>query len=239
MAQRDFVEVVIPVYNEEAVLEKNSIILNDFLEKNCKIPWKITIFSNGSTDNTVNIGTSLNKLYPKINFRHIPEKGKARTLRLAWESSNASIVGFMDADLSTGLDAFPKCLQTILDGADMAIGNRLSSGAVTDRSFKRKIISRGWNSLVKLFFPFTAITDTQCGFKFLQTPVIKKLLPEIKDNNLFFDTELLMLAEHSGYKISQIPVHWVERKASKIKPVRAIKDFLFRLAELRLRLWKK
>jgi len=238
--QKDSVEIVIPVYNEEALLEKNAVHLHDFMEKNCKIPWQITIFSNGSSDKTLSIGPELNKHYPEIVFKHIPQKGRGYALRQAWGSSNASIVGYMDADLSTDLEAFPKCLNAIISGeADVAIGNRLSKESVVERCFKRELTSRGWNLLIRLFFPFTSITDSQCGFKFVRTSLVKKLLPRIKDNKFFLDTEMLMIAENSGNKISQIPVSWVERKASKVKVIRTITDYVFRLAGLRLRLWTR
>jgi glycosyltransferase involved in cell wall biosynthesis len=231
------VEVVIPVYNEEALLEKNTIILHDFLEKNCSIPWNITIFSNGSTDNTVEIGNKLHKEYPRISIKHMPEKGRAKALRLAWEASDASIVSYMDADLSTELEAFPKCLKLIEDGADIASGNRLSSESFVERRLIREVLSRGYNSLIRVFFPFTKIKDAQCGFKLIRTPVAKKLLPQIKDNMWFFDSELLLLAERAGYKIDRVQVRWIERKASKVKVFKTTSDYILKLAELRTRIW--
>ncbi len=233
------VEIIIPMLNEEEVLQKNATILHNFLDKNCKIPWKIVLYSNGSTDKTVEIGTALSKRYKRIVFKHIPERGRAKVLKMAWMESKASILSYMDADLSTELEAFPKCLNEIMEGrADIAIGNRLSNSRTTERSLKREIISRGWNGLIHLFFPFTKVIDSQCGFKLFRTSVVRSILPHIKDNKFFFDTELLMLAEHSGYRIYQLPVKWIERKASKVKLMRTITDYVFRLAELRFRVWK-
>ncbi len=233
------VDIVIPVLNEEEVLEKNAIILNNFLSKNCKIPWQVTIFSNGSTDRTVEIGNRLAKRYPRIKFIHIPEKGRAKALKLAWMASKASILGYMDADLSTDLNAFPTCIDAIVNGeADISIGNRLSKESQTERCLKREIISRVWNTMIRSFFPKTKIVDSQCGFKFMRANVLKQLLPHIKDKKFFFDTEMLMLAENGGYRIKQVPVKWIERKASKVKLVKTITDYIFRLAELRLRVWK-
>lgn len=232
------VEIVLPVYNEEEVIEDSVVRLQRFLSKHCEIPWQITIFSNGSTDRTVEIGTLLSKRFSRVNFRHINEKGKAKTYKLAWPSSKASIVGFMDADLSTELEAIPKCIEAIKNGADIAIGDRHSSAALIDRSLKRTILSRGYNVLIWLLFPRTRIRDAHCGFKFLRKSVACSLLPHLKDDCWFFDTELLMLAEQAGYKIEQIPVLWVERKASKVKIIRVVTDYFFNLLKLRLRVWR-
>jgi len=231
------VEIVIPVLNEEEVPEDNIVRLHQFLSKNCDIPWQITIFSNGSTDGTVAIGTQLSKRFSRVKFIHIPEKGKAKTYKLAWPASKASIVGFMDADMSTEFEAIPKCLDAIIDGkADIVIGDRHSSDAMIERSLKREVLSRGYNILIRMLFPFTRIKDAHCGFKFLRKPVACMLLPHIKDDCWFFDTELLMLAEQTGHRIEQVPVLWVERKASKVKITRVVTDYFFNLLKLRLRI---
>ncbi len=232
------VEIIIPVLNEEEILEENVTMLHRFLSKKCVIPWQITIFSNGSTDKTVEIGTRLSKRFSRVNFRHIPEKGKAKTYKLAWPSSKASIVGFMDADMSTELDAFPKCMDAIMNNkADIVIGDRLSSDAMIERSLKREILSRGYNTLLRSLFLRTHIVDAHCGFKFLKKSVACALLPHIKDECWFFDTELLMLAEQTGHRIEQVPVLWIERKASKVKIMRVMTDYVFNLVKLRFRIW--
>ncbi len=233
------VEIVIPVLNEEEVLEENIIRLNTFLVKNCSIPWQITIFSNGSTDGTVEIGTRLSKRFSRVKFMHIPERGKAKTYKIAWPISKASIVGFMDADMSTEFEAIPKCLDVIInEKADIAIGDRHSSEAMIERSLKREILSRGYNTLLRSLFPRTLIVDAHCGFKFLKKSVAVSLLPHIRDDCWFFDTELLMLAEQTGYRIEQVPVLWVERKASKVKIMRVVTDYVFNLVKLRLLIWR-
>jgi glycosyltransferase involved in cell wall biosynthesis len=230
------IEIVLPVYNEEEVIEESVSCLHRFLSKNCDIPWEITIFSNGSTDRTVEIGTWLSKRFSRVNFRHINESGKAKTYKITWPASKASIVGFMDADLSTELEAIPKCIEAIKNGADIAIGDRHAPGTSIERSLKRTILSRGYNVLIKLLFPRTSIHDAHCGFKFLKKSVAYSLIPHIKDNCWFFDTELLMLAEQTGHKIVQIPVLWVERKASKVRIARVVIDYFFNLLKLRLRI---
>jgi glycosyltransferase involved in cell wall biosynthesis len=235
MGAKHSVEIVIPCLNEEVVLEENAIELHNFMKKNCAIPWKITIFSNGSTDNTVDIGTRLSKRFKNIKFLHIPQRGRAKVLRMSWLNSNASIVGYMDADLSTGLGALPKCLDAIINQkADIAIGNRLAKESQVERSPFREFLSRGYNLLILFFFP-TKITDAQCGFKFFRAPVSRFLLPHVHDNKWFFDTENLLIAERCGFSIAQIPVEWVERKESKVRIRTIVFDYIFNLIRMRYR----
>jgi hypothetical protein len=75
--------------------------------------------------------------------------------------------------------------------------------------------------LLKLIF-FNKFHDAQCGFKGLRTTVAKKLLPLIKDNKWFFDTELLLIAEKSNYRIINIPVSWKDDKDSRVNVVKTI-----------------
>lgn len=233
-------DIVIPVYNEEKILEKNMVRLHDFLDKNCKEPWQITILSNGSTDKTVAIGTRLSKRYPRINFKHIPDKGKAKALRHGWLTSSAEIVGFMDADLSTGLDAFPECINRIVKGdADVAIGNRHGKGSSVDRSIKRTILSRGYNILLKIFFPMTSLQDAACGFKFFRSEVAQKLIPHVNNDKWFFDSELVLRAEHKGFRIAQVPVSWSEGEKSKVNAFKVVPEYLLSMARLRWNLWTK
>ena len=59
----------------------------------------------------------------------------------------------MDADLSTGLDAFLPLIAPLLSGhSDLSIGSRLSPGAQVVRSLKREIISRAYNLLLRIIF---------------------------------------------------------------------------------------
>ncbi len=236
--KRPVVEIVVPVLNEEAVLEKNMVHLYKWLDKNCDVTWVLTIFSNGSTDKTVEIGERLAKRFPRLQFKHIPQRGRANALRLAWKESRAQIVGYMDADLSTELDAFPKCLHLILDDKfDVAVGNRLSHESDIERRFFREVLSRGFNFLIKLFFPGTVIRDAQCGFKFVRKPVIDFLIPHLKEERWFLDTELLVLAEQAGFSIAHVPVKWIERKASTVRVFSTVRDQFLGLVRLRFRIW--
>jgi hypothetical protein len=122
----------------------------------------------------------------------------------------------MDADLSTGLDAFLPLIAPLLSGhSDLAIGNRLAHDATVVRSSKREIISRAYNLLLRAVLS-ARFADAQCGFKAGRTEVIRALLPDVEDNAWFFDTELLILAQRRGLRIYQVPVAWTEDPDSKV-----------------------
>lgn len=233
------VDIVIPVLDEEEVLERNVRALCAFLSANCTWRWRVTIFSNGSTDGTARIGRELARRLPGVAFRHTDRRGKARAIRSGWESSDADVLGFMDADLATDLAALPECLARIEAGADLAIGNRHAPESRVSRSLLRGALSRGYAAAIRAFFPFTAIRDAPCGFKFVRARVARRLLARIRNESWFFDSELVLLAERAGDRIAQVPVRWTEGAKSKVRFQAVVWEYLSNLARLRWRAWRR
>jgi len=236
MKKIKLIEITIPVYNEEKVLEKNIRCLDKFLGKNINYKYKIIIANNASTDRTLSIAKNLSKRFKNVRYIHLDKKGRGGALRKSWLSGNADIVSYMDVDLSTELRAFPKLINALEKGYDIATGSRLMKGSKVKRSLKREILSRGYNFLLKLFF-ITKISDAQCGFKAISKRAAKILIPEIKDNDWFFDTELLLLGEKHGLKIAEISIGWVEDPDTRVKIFKTVYDYLLNIIKTRFSLW--
>ena len=168
------------------------------------------------------------------------EKGRGRALKAAWLTSEADIVAYMDVDFSTNLWSFLPLVAPLATGhSDLAIGSRLLRGAMVTRQWKREVISRCYNLLIKTMFG-NGFSDAQCGFKAIKRSVAQELLPWVEDNEWFFDTELLLLAEERGYRISEVPVDWIEDLDSRVNiGSTALKDVkgLLRVRAQRLRRW--
>ena len=226
------VDVVIPVYNEEHVLDQSVATLREFLGQNLPQSWKIVIADNASTDRTWKVAQELSRQYADVLALHLDEKGRGRALRRAWLNSSADIVSYMDVDLSTDIKAFPGLIQAIEDGYDIAIGSRLLSGSSVTRSCRREFTSRGYNMLIKAMF-LARFSDAQCGFKAVSSKAARELVPLIKDQEWFFDTELLIVAGRKGYRIKEISVAWVEDPDSRVVVVKTVLDDVKGLLRLR------
>ena len=233
---KPLVEVVLPVYNEENDLPGSVSTLVSFLQGNVPWAWRIVIADNASTDSTFSVATELAEDHPQVHVLHLDEKGRGRALKAAWLASDADAVCYMDVDLSTDLKALLPLVSAVLDdGYDVAIGSRLARGAhVSKRTLKREIISRGYNTIIKLMF-WTSISDAQCGFKALSQSASQKLLPKVKDNAFFFDTELLLIAQKRGMRIHEVPVTWKDDPDSRVRLVATIMEDLRGLMRLRFR----
>lgn len=211
------VDVVVPVYNEQRALRGCVDVLKSYLAERFPFEWTITVVDNASTDGTLSIANELAQADDHVRVLHLDEKGRGRALRTAWQWSDADVVAYMDVDLSTGLDALLPLVAPLVNGhSDVSIGSRLAPGARTVRGPKRELISRGYNALIRLSHG-AKFTDAQCGFKAARTDVIRPLLEHVRDDNWFFDTELLLLAEHNGLRVHEVPVDWVEDMDTRVR----------------------
>jgi putative flippase GtrA len=214
------VEIVVPVFDEEQDLEASIRTLHGYLTDHFTVPWAITIADNASTDGTWPIAQRLATTLPGVRALHLDQKGRGRALRAAWSASEARVVAYMDVDLSTDLDALLPLVAPLLSGhSDVAIGTRLASHARVVRGPKRELISRGYNLLLRTTLR-AGFSDAQCGFKAVRADVARELLPLVEDQGWFFDTELLVLAEHNGLRIHEVPVDWIDDPVSRVDIVR-------------------
>ncbi len=218
------VEITVPVYNEEKELEKNITTLANFCEKHLNTyDWHITIADNASGDNTPVIAAILAKKNPRVSLLRLEQKGRGRAVKRAWSESRCDFCVYMDLDLSTDLIHLPKILKVLEDGFDIAVGSRLAKGArVEGRTMIREITSRTLNFVFIGLLFHTHFTDAQCGFKAVTKRVVEELIPKIKDNDWFFDGELLIIGEKSGYKIFEEPVHWIDNPGSTVRLISTI-----------------
>jgi glycosyltransferase involved in cell wall biosynthesis len=213
------VDIVIPVYNEEKDLERSIRTLHDFCRTTFPYLWRIVIADNASVDRTLEIAERLSSQLAEVAYLHLDQKGRGRALRRAWLESQADIVSYMDVDLSTDLESFIPLIDGLVEqGFHVAIGSRLTKGASVERQLKREIISRCYNLLIKVMFR-NRFTDAQCGFKALTRQAVLDLVPMVKDQGWFFDSELLLRAEQKGYQIFEVPVAWVDDPDSRVNVV--------------------
>ena len=223
---RPLIDIVVPVLNEEKILQKSITTLDEYMAKHLPYRYQITIADNGSQDKTLEIAKNLAEKHQSVQVVSLAERGRGRALKQVWQNSPADILTYMDVDLSTSLDDFLPMIQPLVAGeAGVAIGSRLLKDSRTSRGLKREFISRCYNNIIK-WTSGTKFSDAQCGFKAIRRDVAAKFLPKIKDNEWFFDTELLIKTERAGVPIYEQPVTWIEDTDSRVKIVKTAVDDL-------------
>jgi putative flippase GtrA len=209
-------DVVVPVYNEQAALADSIHRLHRHLRENFPYPVRITIADNASVDDTPLIAADLAAELSDVRVVRLEQKGRGRALHQVWSESDAQVLAYMDVDLSTDLAALAPLVAPLISGhSDLAIGTRLGRGSRVVRGAKREIISRCYNLILKSTLQ-AKFSDAQCGFKAIRADVAQRLLPYVADTGWFFDTELLVLAERSGLRIHEVPVDWVDDPDSTV-----------------------
>ncbi|WP_167759494.1 bifunctional glycosyltransferase family 2/GtrA family protein [Mycobacterium sp. PS03_16] len=209
-------DVVVPVYNEEAALAGSVHRLHSHLRAHFPFRARITIADNASVDATPRIAADLAAALPDVRVVRLEQKGRGRALHAVWSESDAPVLAYMDVDLSTELAGLAPLVAPLISGhSDLAIGTRLGRGSRVVRGPKREIISRCYNLILKSTLA-ARFSDAQCGFKAIRADVARRLLPYVADTGWFFDTELLVLAERSGLRIHEVPVDWVDDPDSRV-----------------------
>lgn len=228
--------LVFPVRNEALILERSIRLVHTVALEFLPSPWLIVISVNNSMDETLPIAKRLADELPNVVVRASSEPGKGRAIREAWESVTADYYFFSDIDLSVDLnDALPKMFKALYGGTDIVTGSRAIDGSVVKRPFYRKFFSVGYRWLARLMIG-TRLTDLPCGCKGVTRRVVQELIPQVQNNEWFFDSELLLLGERLGFHIKEVPVHWVEYryKARRLsipllKTMRQYLEALFRM----------
>ncbi len=228
------VDVVIPVYNEERDLGPNVRRLHAYLAESFPFRSVITIADNASRDGTLAVAEGLAKELPGVRVLHLDAKGRGRALRAAWLRSEATVVAYMDVDLSTDLKALLPLVAPLISGhSAISIGSRLARGSRTKRGSKREFISRAYMLVLRLALG-AGFSDAQCGFKAVRASVARDIVPRIEDQTWFFDTELLILAQRAGLRVHEVPVDWTDDPDSRVDILRTAMDDLRGVARLRL-----
>jgi putative flippase GtrA len=226
------VDVVVPVYNEQAALGDSVRRLHAFLREQFPFSWRIVIADNASTDGTPFVAQGLTEELDHVHHLRLERKGRGLALKEAWSHSPAKVVAYMDVDLSTDLRGLLPLVAPLLSGhSDVAIGSRLARGAQVVRGPKRELISRSYNKILRATLR-VRFTDAQCGFKAVTREAAALLLPQIRDDGWFFDTELLVLAGREGLRVHEVPVDWVDDPDSRVDIVRTAVDDLKGVARL-------
>ncbi len=225
------VTAIIPVYNDRPSLE---IAIRESLATLSSITpeFEILIAEDGSTDGSTEYVREYETRDSRVRLLHHDQRqGRGRALNRAIREARGGIVCYYDVDLATDMQHLPELIGAIREGADISTGSRLLPESTIVRTEGREIASRGYNFLVR-FILGSRIHDHQCGFKAFRRERILPLLPSIRSNHWFWDTEILVRAQRSGYRVAELPVRWRAGKGTTVR----FKD-IFEMGTAILLLW--
>lgn len=228
--------VLIPAYNEEAVLDQNVRAIKSYLDDG-GYDYTILIVNDGSSDRTAEIARQLVEEHqPAIQLiSDDVNRGKGYAVKAGMLVAEGSHILFMDADLSTPIEELAKFIPALDDGCEIVIGTRKTTGAevVVHQPFFREFLGKIFTFLTNSILR-TKVSDATCGFKCFSSEPAKKIFDKQRLYDWSFDAEVIFLCRRYGYEIRETPVRWINNEDSKVNPVRDGLRSLLGLFKIRL-----
>jgi dolichol-phosphate mannosyltransferase len=213
--------VVIPTYNERENLDP--LLRRVFAQG---LPIEVLIIDDNSPDGTGAMADELAAADPRVHVMHRAGKmglGSAYVagFRYALERDYDAVFE-MDADFSHNPDSLPEFLRE-LETADLVVGSRYLHGVtVVNWPLKRLILSYGANVYSRVITG-VPIKDLTGGFKCFRRRVLESLdLSRVKSDGYGFQIEINFKAWRKGFRIKEIPILFVDRRAGESKMNRRI-----------------
>ncbi len=203
---------LMPYYNEAIIIEKNMIILLNYLEDRFKGQYEIVPINDGSFDRSSTIVDKISLKYPQIKpMGYLQNMGRGNALRHACEKIVGDYIIYLDTDLPSTIDLFHiDIMMDNLQKYDIVIASRFVKEAKIKRMLHRAMISKTYRLLLKMVFMGFPVTDPDVGFKGFGRKAYFDICPKTTLNGWSWDLEFLFEAFRSGYSIYEFPFHWVE-----------------------------
>jgi len=200
--------IVIPIYNEEDILEES---LNNIISicERTDIDYEIIISENGSTDNTKNLAIKFEQSNSKIVLIKSDNPNYGEALKRGFLKCKNEIIISFDIDYYSE-NFLKECLLLEEEYAGLIASKRLNNSE-DGRRLIRKLATNFFVYLLKFLFK-TKLSDTH-GMKAIKKTEIEKFVPQVISTQDIFDTELLIRIEKNGGKIKEIPA-----KVNEIRP---------------------
>ena len=216
--QKAKISLIIPAYNEKAIIINTIESALDFLERNYS-DYELIISDDGSTDETEKIAKSIPNTHLRV-IGHKPNKGKGSAVREGILAACGDIVVYTDADLAYGIESVGELITKLhSEDAQIAIGSRkLHPEGYRDYPMIRLLASRLFSFLTGLFAGFHY--DTQCGLKAFSAKAAKQIFSRSISDGFAFDFEVMMLAKGLGLSVAQLPVKIINHRDSKVQVLR-------------------
>ena len=229
-----FLSVVIPAFNEARRIPSSLEQIVPYLES-LRESYEVVVVDDGSTDGTGELVEHISEAAPSVRLlRSSSNAGKGASVRKGMLDARGKYLLFTDADLSAPIKEAERLLEPLQGGYDVVIGSRAlrREWIGVHQSYFRETAGRMYNfalrGLTRLEFG-----DTQCGFMAFRREAARSIFTCQKIVGFGFDVETLYLARKFGCSILEVPVHWNNNSASKVRPLRDGSRMLLDLLRIR------
>jgi glycosyltransferase involved in cell wall biosynthesis len=221
--------IVIPVYNEEGILHSSVI---DLLSRLDELGWsyEILLSENGSSDRTVAIGEELARKHPQVHVHSLGEPNYGKALKEGIKRARGQFVICDEIDLCD-TDFYQRALVVLEhDQADLVVGSKVMEGAEDRRPLMRHAATLVINGMLRVLVGFHG-TDTH-GLKAFRRERLLDTVERCVLSRDLFASEFVIRAERDGKRVTEIPVHIVEKRPPSINLFKRVPKVLRDIARL-------
>ncbi len=225
--------LVLPAYNEEARLGSALDELFGYLHRRGRLgrdgragaaglPLEIEVLvvDDGSTDRTGEIVRQRAEFASgELALLTVPHGGKGSAVRAGMLAAKGDLIVFADADMATPPDELVVIVQA-LQTADAAYGSRIQPDGSDMRASQpiwRRVLGKTFHALAS-WWVVGPVDDTQCGFKGFKRDVARDVFARQRVTSIVFDVEVIYLVRQRGYRGVVVPIHWGDRRGSRMHP---------------------
>ena len=213
--------IITPTYNERPNIKRLIPAIARVFEQIEGWDMKLLVVDDSSPDGTADEVRQLQKKYKFVELLVNPQKcglGGAylRGMDQAFNKLGAEVVFELDADMSHDPKKIPAFLREIESGADMVLGSRYIAGGSIPANWglHRKFLSVFGNFTIALILGSRAVRDWTTGYRAIRRSVYEKVHEDLSDEQFSgytFQIGFLHKALRSGFKVTEVPFHFIDR----------------------------
>jgi glycosyltransferase involved in cell wall biosynthesis len=223
------ISIVIPVYNEEAILHAAVV---DLRERLSPYGWsyEIVLAENGSRDRTVAIGEELSRKYPEVRMLSAGEPNYGKAMRLGIAAARGELVICDEIDLCDA-DFHRQAVELLGSGqVDLVIGSKLIAGAEDARPLIRHVASQVYTGLLRSLLGFRG-TDTH-GLKAFRRDKLAAIAESCQTDKDVFASEFVIRAYREELRVVEVPIRVVEKRPPSINLFKRVPNVLKNIGKL-------
>jgi dolichol-phosphate mannosyltransferase len=214
--------VCLPTYNELENIEPMLRALGEVLGRDDRV----LVIDDNSPDGT---GARADELAAELGYVDVLHRERKEGLGPAYLAgfrsaldAGAELVVEMDCDFSHDPSDVPRLLEAA-ETADVALGSRyVPGGGVENWGTMRRLISAGGSLYARIVLGIP-VRDLTGGFKCIRRAVLESIdLDAIHSRGYAFQIELTYRAIRKGFRVREIPIHFVDRQVGGSKMSRTI-----------------
>lgn len=204
--------VVIPMYNEEAYVDRSVAAATGVLDE-MGGEWEIVIVDDASTDETARRAEALAAADARVRVIHnAVNRRLGGTLRAGYAAARKELIFYTDADLPVDLAQLPRAVRLLeYQQADLLAGYRFDR---TSEGLHRAAYTIGYHLLIRLLFGLR-VRDVNFAFKLFRRSLLQRF--ELRSEGSFIDAELLLRTRKAGAVMIQMGLDYFPRTRGRSK----------------------